>query len=769
MTEATAVETRGYRYGEWLVRLRWPLVLTSVLAAVLAAYGLGFLTINPDGRVFFSEDNPDRLALDALEETYTKDDNVMIVLAPKGGDVFTRETLAAIEELTAKAWQTPYSRRVDSITNFQHTYAEGDDLVVEDLVEDAEGLGDDDLARIRDIALSRPELVNRIVSERGDVTAVNVIALLPGESLDEVPEVAAFARALAAEVRASHPDIDVYLTGGAMLDMAFGEAGQSDTTTLVPLMLVLIIVIVGVSLRSVLGTAVTVTVIAMSVTTALGLGGWAGLVLNSATMATPIIVMTLSVANCVHILATLHHEMRQGLEKGAAIVESLRVNTMPVAVTSLTTAVGFLTLNFSDSPPLRELGNIVATGMVATFIYAIVFLPAMMAILPVRVVARAAERATAMARLGRFVVARRRPLLLGSTVVIVVLASGIGRIVLDDDFIRYFDSRYEIRVHTDFTEDRLTGFNTIDFSLPAGEEQGIARPEYLANLEAFAEWYRRQDKVVHVSVLTDTIKRLNQNMHGDDPSYYRIPESRELAAQYLMLYELSLPFGFDLNSQIDIAKSATRFTVSVPRVTSAELRELAERGEAWLRRNAPEMWSRPTGLSMVFAHISERNIRGMLRGTLVALVLISFILVVVLRSPRLGIISLAPNLIPAAMAFGIWGYLFTQVTLAIAVVVAMTLGIVVDDTVHFLTKYLRGRRERGMDPPDAVRFAFRHVGGALLITSVALVAGFGVLATSGFALNGDMALLSAITIAAALLADFLFLPPLLIQFDRRTA
>ena len=158
--------------------------------------------------------------------------------------------------------------------------------------------------------------------------------------------------------------------------------------------------------------------------------------------------------------------------------------------------------------------------------------------------------------------------------------------------------------------------------------------------------------------------------------------------------------------------------------------------------------------------------KAMLAGTLVSLVLISGILMVVLRSFRIGLISLAPNLFPAAVAFGIWGYLFREVNLEISIVVAMTLGIVVDDTVHFLNKYLRGRRVHNLDAERAVRFAFRSVGKALWVTTVALVVGFSVLATSGFAINGATGLLSAITIVAALITDFFFLPPLLMWLDR---
>ena len=169
----------------------------------------------------------------------------------------------------------------------------------------------------------------------------------------------------------------------------------------------------------------------------------------------------------------------------------------------------------------------------------------------------------------------------------------------------------------------------------------------------------------------------------------------------------------------------------------------------------------------MFAHIGDRNIRSMLKGTSIALVIISMILIFALKSLKLGLLSLIPNLAPVGVAFGIWALVVGQVGLSLSVVAAMTLGIVVDDTVHFLSKYLRARREQGLNAQDAVRYAFHTVGVALWVTTIVLVAGFLVLAQSAFELNSGMGLLTAITIAIALFIDFLFLPPLLIKFEEK--
>lgn len=771
MTDTVAINGSApdYGYGRFIVQNRWLIILATLIGIVGAGYGASFLALNPDNRVFFSKDNPHLLALEALENTYSKYDNLMFALAPKDGTVFTRETLAAIEELTEASWQIPFSRRVDSITNFQHTQADGDDLTVRPLVEGARDLTDADLAYVREIALSRPTLVNRLVSDDGAVTAVNMVAIKPGTDIHAVPRIVAHARAMAADFREKYPDIDLYMTGGAMFDAAFSEVPEQDMQSLFPLMFLLILVILGFSLRTMWGTVATLLIILMSVAGALGLAGWFGAVLNAGTMGAPIIILTLSVAHCVHVLSSMQLAMRDGASKPDAIVESLRINMAPVFITSVTTAIGFMSMNFSDAPPFRLLGNIVAVGVMLAFVLSVTFLPAFMAAMPGRLRAGKSRSRQVMERFAAFVVDHRAPLFWITGTIIVLLSLGMTRITLDDDFIRYFDERFPIRTDSEFIEQNLTGINALEYSVPAGGEGAIADPTYIRDLDRLADWFREQPKVRHVLTYADIIKRLNQNMHGDDPDYYGVPENRELAAQYLLLYEMSLPYGLDLNDQINVAKSSTRVIVFVGEISSREMRELDARAQAWMDENTPTLKAPATGLSMIFSHISERNINSMLLGCTIALVLISFILIFALRSVKVGLISLMPNLFPAAMAFGLWGYINGEVGLAIAVVVAMTLGIVVDDTVHFLSKYLRARREHNMDSAAACRFAFGTVGTALWITSLTLVVGFAVLALSGFKVNADMGLLSAVTIALALIADFLFLPPLLMKFDARSA
>ena len=764
----TGFDRSVINYAAWVLRWRWPVLIFCILLALAAGSGGRFLTFTSDYRVFFGDDNPQLQAYEALQRTYSKDDNISFVMKPDNGQVFSPEFLSALRDLTEAAWQVPYSTRVDSIANFQHSYAEGDDLTVEDLVGKNLELNPAEIENIRTVALSEPLLVDKVISADARTTSVNVTVTLPQKSEAESAEVMEFARGMAEKFRAENPNVIMVMTGVVPLNNAFNESAQNDLSTLIPIMYGVLLLVMIVLVRSASGTFTALLVIGLSVVTAMGIGGYMGIKLTPPSAIVPNVVLTIAVADSIHLLITMLREMRKGASKQAAIVESMRVNFGPVFLTSLTTVIGFLSLNFSDAPPFHDLGNMSSVGVAAAWIYSILLLPAMISLLPVKVKVGqgGAEKTAGMDLLADFVIENRKPVLIVMVLIVVGLGAMIPRIELNDQFVKYFDTSLEFRADTDFATENLSGVYQVNWSLPAADSGGISDPDYLAKADAFSSWLKEQRGVAHVQTLTDTFKRLNKNMHGDDPEWYKLPEDRELAAQYLLLFELSLPYGLDLNNQINVDKSAMRVIVTTDDISTNKLRVLESSATAWLETNFPEGKTEASSPFVMFAYISERNIIGMLTGTVTAFILISLSLMFALRNFRLGIISLVPNLVPIVMAFGIWSIFVGEVGLASSVVTATSLGIIVDATVHFLSKYQRGRRDRNEDVEGAVRYAFSTVGTALWVTSAILVAGFGVLAFSTFRINEDMGLLTAIAIAVALIADFLLLPTLLLTVDK---
>ena len=759
----------GERWGRFVIRFRWPVLIGTILLAMAFGSG-GQMGFNSDYHVFFSEDNPQLLAYDGLQNKYTKDDNVFIVIAPKDGEVFTKETLTAVEELTAAAWQTPYSSRVDAITNFQYTRAVDDDLYVDDLIANAAEKTNQELAALKKIATTDSRLVHRLVNEKGSVTAVNVTVRLPEQDNGESAEVAAFTREMVAKLKADYPNIDTYMSGFVMLNSAFFEAANGDFQTLTPLMFLIVIITILLTTRTITGTISTLVVIVLSIMTAMGFGAYTGIGLTPPSGSFINIILTLAVADSIHVLITVIQQMRKGKSKREAIVESLRLNFMPVFITSLTTVIGFLSMNFSDSPPFHDLGNLTAVGMTAAFLYSTLTLPALLAIFPVWVKAKAPKEGKApfLERLAEFVIAKKRPVIAGSAIFILASSFLVFQNELNDEFIKYFSKDVTFRTDTDYISDNLTGIYTVEFSVGASEDGGINDPDYLAKLKDFEDWLYTNEEVIHVNAFSEVMRQVNKSMHGDDLSYYRMPDNREEAAQYLLLYELSLPFGLDLNNQVNVAKSETRVIVTLENIPTQSMLTLSERASNWLEENTPEhMHAEGVSSTMMFAHLSERQIMSMIRGTAVALILISLVLAFAIRSGKFGFISLIPNITPVIVGLGFWGLFYGYINTGISIVFGMTLGIIVDDTVHFLSKYLRARRELGKTPEDSVRYAFSTVGQALLVTTFVLVAGFLVLAQSNFGLNSDMAKITVIIILFALILDFLMLPALLMLSPSR--
>ena len=506
-----------------------------------------------------------------------------------------------------------------------------------------------------------------------------------------------FIRELREEFRQKFPGIGVRLTGIIMMNQAFPEASQYDMSTLFPLMMLVFIVVLYFWVKGLSGTFSAFMIIVFSIVGAMGLAGWFGIALTPPSFAAIMIIPTMAIADSVHVLMTYVLDMRRGETKHAAMVDSIRVNMQPVFLTSITTAIGFLSMNFSDAPPFHDLGNIVAMGVMIAFALSVTFLPALMMILPDSHRIRETASSTAMANFAEFVIANRKRLLIGMGLGCLLVISFVPKNELNDDFVKYFSEKIEFRrdadfasenlsglylvdyslnsgldggvsdpdfqrnlekfadwyleqpevIHVnvlsdtfkrlnksmhgddqswyklpeqnrrdaDFASENLSGLYLVDYSLNSGLDGGVSDPDFQRNLEKFADWYLEQPEVIHVNVLSDTFKRLNKSMHGDDQSWYKLPEQRELAAQYLLLYEMSLPYGLDLNNQINIDKSATRMTVMLYNMTTKTVLALEERAQQWLKDNVQvSMQTEGASPTIMFSNIGERNIKSMLFG-----------------------------------------------------------------------------------------------------------------------------------------------------------
>ncbi|BDT69334.1 hypothetical protein os1_35240 [Comamonadaceae bacterium OS-1] len=752
------------RFTAFLVKRRNWLAATTLLLLGLCSLGLPKLHFENDYRMFFSPDNPELKAFDDLQNKFAKTDNVLIVLKPRQGDLFTAERLSVLEKLTRDAWRLPSARRVDSPANFQHSAAVGDELNVAAVLEHSENLDAAGIAARRAVLLGEPMLVGRLMSADGTTAGVAVSLAMDAARKDEqVLEVSAAARQLAADVMLAHPDMEVRLTGSAMLDTAFHDAAQADGQVLIPAMFTVSLLLCWWLMRSLALSLLVGTVIACSIMAALGIAGLLGVPLSPTAVAAPNIIMTMAVADSIHFLVAWQNQVAKGETREQAMRNVLQSHLTLVAFTTAATVVSFLTMNTSDAPPFRDLGNITAIGVVAALWISLTLLPAIAIAVPVRFVGRPRDLVPrGLDALLKWIMRKPRTIAIVGLGGALLFAQLLWLNKLDDEYVKYFDTSLTFRQDTDWVEKNLTGIYELEYMLPSGKPDGVYDPTYLNQVDAFAVWLRAQPEVSHVSSLADVLRKLNKNFNGDDPAHFRIPETRALATQYFLAYELALPQGMDVSDQVDISRSALRMTASLRNISSEQIRAVEARARTWLDTNAHEtMHVAATGPSLMFANIGERNISSMISGEVAGMVVVGLLLGLGLRSLRLGILSLVPTILPAAVAFGVWGVFVGQVGLASSVVAAMTLGILSDDTVHFLGHYRGSLRKQG-DRTVAVEHAFHEAGQALWITTLVLVSGFGILALSHFRINAHLGILTVVILILGLLADFVLLPALLL-------
>ncbi|QQX80335.1 MMPL family transporter [Shewanella sp. KX20019] len=746
----------------------WLLFFCLVITG-LSIIGLKDIGLASDYKIFFDEQDSDLLALEQMDATYTATDNVFIMIKPKQGQIYSIETISLVYQLTDKLWQIPFSSRVDSLTNFPFSWAAGDDIEIEELLYEAEQL---DLARlnfIKQAAEGERDLLDSLVTRDGLYTAINVTTLMPGDN--HKAEILAITQAVemyVAEFEKAYPDHSFYVTGLVTMNGAFFKAAKKDFTTLIPLMIVFVLVAAGVILGSAQAALSILVVLVLSLMGALGLAGWLGINLSAPSVSAPIIMFTVIVASSIHIISYVKRQLILGVSQFDAVLSSYQHNAKPIIVSHLTTVIGFLAMNASDSPPFRDLGNIVAFGVLFSLLLSFTLLPRLL--LSMRISAKQTIVTNIFQRmngLATVVIQYRNPILLIFLPVSILFASLSFLNETDDDLIKYFNESVPFRVQAEEIDQHFSGLYNIGYSLSSNKENGIFLPSYLQFIEQFDIWLLQQQEVVITDSPLHRIKQLNRLMHGDDNQYYRIPETARVAAQHFLLYEMSLPFGKDVGNQVSFDKSSLKLTARLKNMTSVEMLAFEARVSAWLQlNNVQGLTFEHSSPSLIFSHVGQSNIFSLLQGALVAFLVISLALAAVFRSFYIGILTLIPNLIPVGAAFGFWYCIQGHISMGLAGVSAMAIGIIVDDTVHFLYQYIEGLK-RGLTPEKSVTVTFEHTMSAIVISSILLVVGFMLLSSSSFEKNAQMGLLTSGTIVLALLFDLIVLPAIVLKFMRK--
>ena len=754
--------------AETIIRYRPLCIIISLLILAGLAQGLSKINFNPDINAFFPENDTLTTSHLSIEDTYSSMDNAVIGIGVKEGTVFTNEVLSLIEDLTERAWKTPHSLRVDSLSNYSYVSADGDDLYIEPFLE---GSSTYDLKTLKEkeLIIEEEELAyGAIISKDKKTSLINIVFDPPRKDIEaEYQESLNYVLGFIEEARKNHPEVDLIISGIVYMEYQSPMLLKAQMPKLMPTAILVILLTLFLLLRSLVAVAGSFLVILMSVVSAMGSIGFMSGDIAQPFIMVPILIATLAVADCVHLFTLYFQNLDSSRKSKEAMLESLKLNLQPLFLTSLTTAIGFLSLNLAPVEPLRGIGNGVAVGVFLAFIFTVLLLAPIVSYFNVKQSKNINFQKNIARKLGRFSIKNYKRLLVIVPVISCFLMAFIPLNKTNDNPLEFYSERYTTSAaDSKWISQRIGGTFPVSYEL---NSQGIVSdPEFLREVDKFSEWLASNKEVLHVSSLSKIMKNLNKTLHGKQEEWNIIPTEPDLSAQYLFFYEMSLPYGLDLTNSISQNKESIKLVASLKELGSLEYREFAKKVENYASQNMPEdMVSIGTGTRPIFAFMSNMLITQLVYALGIGIVLITATIILFFRSLRYGMLTSVTNLLPIGVAFGIWAIVSGEISMLVGIGMGTTLGIIVDFTVHFLSKYLHARRQKNLSAEEAVEYAFETVGFALIITSFSLILGFLVLLQAFFIPIHGFVLFSSIAFLSALIIDLLLFPALLITWDKR--
>lgn len=735
-------------------------LLSLVLSGVM---GLFFLSQIPrietiDNVDYFTVDNdPDFAYYEEIRSIFGEDE--FFVVAFQQPDIFTEQNLQRLAGLTSELEALPGVRDVKSLANVDYVDGAQEYFDVRKFLEtiptSAEGL-----ALLRHQTLSTPLYLDNLISRDGRTTAIVVYP-------HDHPQDQEFRKRLLESVHETlghyeAPDAGFHLAGNTVTNVALSRYVQQDLAVFIPLTYLLVALVMLAAFASLRLMILAMINITFCVGSTMGFMALTGIAMHNVTSVVPSLVMALALADTVHIFSCLDRKvLDSSADKGTALRHVLERVVMPCFLTTLTTAIGFFSLSVSSIPPVREFAYAASMGMVFEFFYSFFLLPPLLLACNAQKIFRKKPEDRGLSgflhRLNRFV--QKANLRICGVFLVLILGAlwFAGQVRVETNLVEYFKKDSLLRQDLDFVQENLSGVATMDISLRADTFDAFSNPENLLWLDAIQSHLKTLPGVDATISFADYVKDMNKSFHDEDPAHYVVPRDRELVAQYLLLYD-----SRDIDEYINHAFDHARILVRLSETSSAGQAKLIKSVQAYVdEQEMSDIAVRITGNVVQQVNVIEALIDSLIASLALAVGVIGLIMLLVLRSVKMGLLSFIPNLFPLLLNFGIMGLLGIPLDTSTALIAVVALGIAVDDTIHFLSEY-NLHRNKNLSVSASLERAIVNKGLAIVTTSVILCIGFGVLVFSNFVPTVYFGLLSALVMLTALAGDLVLLPAILL-------
>ncbi len=754
-----------------IIKYRWYIVLLApILTILLFVANLKNAGMETDFRIWFDEDSKVMKNFDHFKETFGSDDRILIILRNKDG-IFKKNILKSIQNMTKELWETKHIARVDSITNFQYSYVSAEDedeIIVEDFFNEIDSLNKEKLKEKKQIAINDVQTKDLLISKDGK-SAVIVIRLVYSKNIKAEDYLEINEKVNKIIDKNKITGVEYYYVGISAYTEAFLNAIQSNVEKFVPIFLLTIILLLILIFRNIWSVLLPIFIVFLTIFFISGFTFALGYKLNTITSMFPIFIMAIGIADSIHIFWTWLHKRKEGLDNEASIIFSIEKNLKPAFITSLTTFMGFLSLGISKIIPIQAFGILIASGALVAFVLSVIFLPAMLSVINPKVKIKKDNTSKLKDFIKKyvfFIEKNDKKIIFSSLLLIIFSLIGMKDVSIDTEFVKQFSSDSPIRKAITFVEKNIGGTIPIEIIVDSKEKAGINNPTFMKNVDKFTKELKEKFyKVRHVSSITDVVKKYNQLMNGDKKEFYSIPNKKELISQYLLLYSLSLPQGMGINDLKDVDDRYLRVTAMINFSSELEKLEIYNWTYNWWETNTNYTAS-VEGLTLISAHMRMELTNTMIKSITLALIFVTLIFWYTFKSRYYMIASVIPNITPLLVALGVTGWLGVSVDLGMAIVFVIIIGVAIDDTVHFLSKF-KTAQEKGKNVVESIEESLLLSGSAIIITTVILVCGLGTFIFSDFAVYKNFGLISSLALFLAMLLDLILLPAILCVVHKR--
>lgn len=782
----------GWVYTHRFITLGVVFLITIILAAQLPK-----LTIDTRDESFFHQDDPTLVAYNQFRDQFGQDDMFFIALKPENG--LTRSFFEVMNRLHSELEEkVPYLDEVTSLINGRVVRAEGDTLIVEDLIPQPPQTSDEH-RRILELINHYPLYENFLVS--GDQTLAMILVkaqavlqpseddLLTGFAKESTNAQETGSRYLDNEQNVEINDvirdiadkyrgqgIDFYFAGTPVFVAELQRGLEKDLGLMIPLSFLLIIIFLAAIFRRISGVVYPMLIVLSSLVSSLGIMAVCKIPISNAIMILPTFLIVVGVGDSVHILTIFYRNIQASQDKKDAVIGAVTYSGLPVMMTSLTTACGLLSFVWADVAIISQLGYIAPAGVMIAFLYTIFLLPALISIFPLKNNRPLPEGKPPVAdrifnRIAHITV--RRPLMITVVWIIIFLMAGTAALGVrfSHNAMSWLPEDSIVRVGTELMDKKNGGTVMLEVIVDSGRENGLHDPDLLSRMDEAANVIPtisahniRAGKVVSIA---DVLKETNRALNEDLDSAYTIPDSRPLIAQELILFESS--GSDDLTELADSSYRKGRMSVLAPFTDSILYQDYVRKIKTYLEQQFPHETVTLTGHMALFIGITKLFITSMAKSYLFAFLVITVLMVVMIGKIRIGLMSMIANIVPIVMIFGIMGVAGIPIDLMTILVGSIVLGLVVDDTIHFLHHFRRAY-DTSMCVETAIRETLFNTGRALMITSLVLCGGFIIYTTAYLSCYVWFGVLIGCAVLFALAADLILLPALLaLIYDKKHA